>query len=283
MQQVRYNGQTSEHCRVTCGVPQGSVLGPVYSLLNTSDVFKIASQHGFQIQGNADDLQLFQSCFPTDMVPLNIRFMGCLKAIQSWMTRNRLNLNATKTEVMWMGSAKRLKNFSPPQVVFADCVFPISSHMRSLGVIIDSAFSFSDHVTRLVNTCFYQLRQIRSVRRSLTKDSAHAIIRALILSRLNYCNSLLSGFPNILLSQVHDVMRAAARLIFQLQYRDHVSHLMRDQLHWLNAASSIRFKQCVQRVNVEMVPRHRISPVVAFQSAASSVDRVCVLLLLVSF
>ena len=41
MQQVRYNGQTSELCRVTCGVPQGSVLGPVYFLLYTSDVFDI--------------------------------------------------------------------------------------------------------------------------------------------------------------------------------------------------------------------------------------------------
>ena len=213
--QFRYNSQTSELCRVTCGVPQGSVLGPVYFFLKTSDVFEIPSQHGFHIHGSADDLQLFQSCFPTDMVPLNIRFMGCLEAIQSWMTRNRLNLNAAKTEVMWMGSAKSLKNLSPPEVVFADCVFPISSHMRSLGVIIDSAFSFSDYVTRVVNTCFYQLQQIRSVRRSLTIDSAHAIVRALILSGLDYCNSLLSGFPNTLLSRLHDVMRAAARLIFQ--------------------------------------------------------------------
>ena len=193
MQQVRYNGQTSEPCRVTCGVPQGSVLGPVYFLLYTSDVFEIASQHGFQIHGYADDLQLYQSCFPTDMLPLNIRFMGCLEATQSWMTRNRLKLNAARTEVMWMGSARKLKNLSPPEVVFADCVIPISSHVRSLGVIIDSALTFSDHVTRLVNSCFYQLRQIRSVRRSLTIDSAHAIVRVLILSRLDYCNSLLSG------------------------------------------------------------------------------------------
>ena len=134
---------------------------------------------------------------------------------------------------------------SPPEVVFADCVIPISSHVRSLGVIIDSALTFSDHVTRLISTCFYQLRQIRFIRRSLTIDSTHAIVRALILSRLDYCNGLLSGLPNTLLCRLDGVMRAAARLIFQLQYRDHVSHQMRDQLHWLNAASRIRFKLCV--------------------------------------
>ena len=102
-------------------------------------------------------LQLYQSCFPTDRVPLNIRFMGCLEAIKSWMTRNRLKLNAAKTDrCMCMGFNRRLKNSSPPEVVLLAASFRYSSQLRSLGVIIDTSITFSDHVTRLVATCFYQ-------------------------------------------------------------------------------------------------------------------------------
>ena len=44
---------------VACDVPQGSVLGPLYYILSTLDVFKIITQHGFRIHGYADDLQIY--------------------------------------------------------------------------------------------------------------------------------------------------------------------------------------------------------------------------------
>ena len=103
----------------------------------------------------------------------------------------------------------------------------------------------SDHISKLVNNCYYHLRQIRSIRRSLTIDSTHALVRALVLSRIDYCNSLLGGISGTLLSRLDGVMRAAARLVLQLQYRDHVTTLIRDRLHWLDAASRITYKLCV--------------------------------------
>ena len=57
-----------------------------------------------------------------------------------------------------------------------------------------------------------------SIRRSLTVDSSHAPIRALILTRLNYCNGLLGGAPKCLLSSLSRVLRAAARLILRLRF-----------------------------------------------------------------
>ena len=66
-----------------------------------------------------------------------------------------------------------------------------------------------------------------------------------MLSRIDYCNSLLGGISGTLLSRLDGVMRAAARLVLQLQYRDHVTTLIRDRLHWLDAASRITYKLCV--------------------------------------
>ena len=144
-----------------------------------------------------------------------------------------------------LGSSKRLKNLLLPTVVVSGCTIPLSTSVRTLGVVIDSGLTFSEHVSKLVNTCYYHLRQIRSIRKSLTIDSAHALVRALVLSRLDYCNSLLAGVTRALIGRLDSVMRAAARLILQLHYTDHVTSLIRGRLHWLDAPSRINYKLCV--------------------------------------
>ena len=67
----------------------------------------------------------------------------------------------------------------------------------------------------------------------------------LILSRLDYCNGLLSGIPVLLMKQLEGVMRAAARLILQLLRSGHVTKAMHDRLHWLDMQARIEFKLCV--------------------------------------
>jgi hypothetical protein len=105
--------------------------------------------------------------------------------------------------------------------------------------------TFSDHATQLAGRCYYYLRQIRGIRRSLTVDSCHALVRALILSRLDYCNSLLCGTTDLLMAQLDGVLRAAARVVLQLPRRSSITAVMRDRLHWLDISSRIKFKLCV--------------------------------------
>ena len=84
-----------------------------------------------------------------------------------------------------------------------------------------------------------------TIRRTLTNDACHALVRALVLSRLDYCNGLLAKAPDYLLAQLSGVMRAAARLILQLPRKSHVSDAIRRQLHWLDISERVRFKLCV--------------------------------------
>ena len=101
-QRVRYNGQLSSFADLNCGVPQGSVLGPLCFVLYTSDVFNIAHQQGCFIHGYADDLQLYQHFLPRDSncCALSARFSSCMERIRSWMASNRLRLNPSKTEMI---------------------------------------------------------------------------------------------------------------------------------------------------------------------------------------
>ena len=67
--------------------------------------------------------------------------------------------------------------------------------MRDLGVILDSDLTLTAHVSQIVSVCYFHLRQLRLTRRSLTADTAHIMVRALIHICLDYCNGLLFGLP----------------------------------------------------------------------------------------
>ena len=66
---------------------------------------------------------------------------------------------------------------------------PVATQVTCLGVVFDRELTFSKHVT-VVPRCFYHLRQIRAVRKSLTTESVKTLVHALIASRLDYCNSV---------------------------------------------------------------------------------------------
>ena len=87
-----------------------------------------------------------------------------------------------------------------------------------LGVLIDSNMTISNHVNNVAGICFFQLRQLRIIRRSLTTDAAHSLVRALIHTRVDYCNGLLAAGPKYLLEKLQSVLRAAARLVLQFPY-----------------------------------------------------------------
>ena len=187
-QYIRYNGSTSSTTVVQFGVPQGSVLGPLFFILYTADVFRIAEELGFFIHGYADDLQLYDHCLARDTAQLSIRLAHCIEVMGQWMSSNRLKLNASKTEFIWLGSTRRLAGCTFDPIIISGVPIQPSSTVRDLGAYIVSGMSFTDHVTRLTRTCFFHIRQLRSIRRSLTVDSSHALVRALILTRLDYCN-----------------------------------------------------------------------------------------------
>jgi len=97
------------------------------------------------------------------------------------------------------------------------------------------------HKFASINYVVFGLRQIR---RYAGQDVAMQLVSALILSRLDYCNSVLAGLPKSTLVILQRVQNVAARLILELRPRDHTSDALR-QLHWLPVDRRIKFKLCV--------------------------------------
>jgi hypothetical protein len=244
-QSVWYNGQMSSSVIIRFSVPQGSVLGPNLFVLYAAPVFAIARSFGFLVHGYADDLQLYDHVDLDACESVVTRLSACVEAILAWMASNRLRLNPTKTEVIWLGAPRYVRQCPTGPLLVANVHITPSTQVRDLGVMVDSELSLVPHVNHVTSVCYYHIRQLRVLRRSLSTDAVHSLVRALIHSRLDYCNGVLANAPVRLYNKLQSVMRSAARLVLRLPPRASISLAMRNQLHWLPFPQRVTFKLCM--------------------------------------
>ena len=100
--------------------------------------------------------------------------------------------------------------------------------------------------TSVSATCFFHLRQIRRVRQSLDVGSAKTLMQAFVISRVDYCNTVLAESLRVITDKLQRVMNSAARVVTDTRkYDSGLSRLMHDELHWLDVTDRVRFKLAV--------------------------------------
>ena len=157
------------------------------------------------------------------------------------MSHNFLLLNSDKTEVIVFGP-KNLRDMMSNHIVTLDGISLASSTTaRNLGVIFDQDLSFNSHIKQISRTAFFHLRNIAKIRSILSQSDAEKLVHAFVTSRLDYCNSLLSGCPSNSLKSLQLIQNAAARVLTGTSKRDHISPSLAS-LHWLPIKSRIEFK-----------------------------------------
>jgi len=126
-------------------------------------------------------------------------------------TRALHHLVQSVIEILRSATSHRLHRL-PQALLLAgtDFVTP-SAVVWVLGILHNSYMSISSHVRKTVSICFAVMRQVRSIRRSVSRPVVQSLVKTLVLSRLDYGNVTLVGIPHQLLWRLQSVMNAAAR------------------------------------------------------------------------
>ena len=194
--QVGIAGDLSEAQTMEFGLPQGSVVGPGMFSYYTYPLGKIIQKHNLKYHIYADDTQIyieFNPRIPGDSVTALFKLESCITEIKNWMNMNKLKLNEDKTE-FFVASSKNNRNYiNEPTLNVCGTIIKPSEAVRNLGVIFDSSMSMSSHISSISRSLNYHLRNIGRIRSYIDKDTCNHAVRSLVLSRIDYCNSLLYG------------------------------------------------------------------------------------------
>ena len=242
---VKIGVNLSKRKVLSYGVPQGSILGPILFTLYTAPLGDIARKEGVGHHFYADDSQLYFSLKSNSSIETLER---CIQKYRTWMIANDLKINDSKTEIVVIASRQNLSKTSSLALHVGENTVKSSDAVNNLGVIFDSTLSMKNFVNNKCSTCMFYLKSIAKIRKFLTVQATQSLVQALVVSRLDYCNSLLYGISKQNINKLQKVQNAAARLIVRKRRYDHIRPTLME-LHMLPIEFRIKFKILVNVFN----------------------------------
>ena len=176
------NGKLSSSKEITCGVPQGSVLGPLFFILYVNDMQNAVQKANVQLY--ADDTVLHSSDKDLDNAAMDLQ--EGLNQFSVWCHENKLSLNTNKTKQMAFGTRYKVKKTK--RIILSVEGKPLQTvpTYKYLGITLDSTLSFNSHVKNVANMVSYKSILLCKIRKFLTEKVALKIYKSMVLPYFDY-------------------------------------------------------------------------------------------------
>ena len=204
------NGTFSSQKLITCGVPQGSILGPLLFLIYINDLpnsLQYSSARMF-----ADDTTLTAS--GKSISELQVTINHDLANVKQWLSANKLSLNLIKTEYLLIGSRHNINNISAvPNVSVGDVPIKRVRETKALGVCIDEFLSWDKHIDKIAKKVSSGIGAIRKLKSCVDRNTLICAYNALILPHFDYCCEVWDTIGVTLSDRLQKLQNRAARVI----------------------------------------------------------------------
>ena len=243
---VEIEDYTSNAASMDTGICQGTILAPLLFSIYCMELYFILRNLGISCHFYADDTQVLINV--EDEEQTQQEFNNVFNIVEEWMTRRKLKLNADKTECIIFGNKPRLEaleGFKYIQVK-QDSKLTLASQVKNLGVLFDQDLSMEPQIRSIKGKAIGHLTNISYIAKFIDRSSRLKLVYGLVLSRIDFCNSLYVSLPNNLLRSLQMIINSSARLITGLPRfsRERITPVCME-LHFLPIKARIHYKICL--------------------------------------
>ena len=218
-QSVNYNDHESDLKMMKCGVPQGSILGPLLFLIYINDLPSVSKY--FMPILFADDTNLF--CTGPNLHDIACQINQEIKIIYSWVKANKLSLNIDKTNFM-LFTPKRFSRAMDALLIDGKRIMEVSE-TKFLGVIIDNRLNWKPHIRHVCTEVAKGIGIILKARKVFNHEILSTLYYTFVYPYLNYCIHVWGRAYNTHLKDLCVLQNKIIRIINGIPPRTNVDHL----------------------------------------------------------
>ena len=260
-QRTKVSGAYSSWKELLCGVPQGSILGPLLFNIFINDIFYFLNKA--KIANYADDNSIY--AIEDDILELLKTLESETSTVLNWFKINEMKSNNDKCHLIVANTNNR--SYSSTSYIYLDNAFLESEEsVKLLGVKIDKDLNFNEHITNLLKKGNQKLHALMRISKFLSEDKLKLIMKTFIESQFNYCPLLWMCHSRTLNQKINKLHERALRVV----YKD--SNLTFQQLLEKDNSFTIHDRN-LQKLAIEMYKvKHNLSPIQELFSQGSSVN-----------